>query len=275
MADSDATVRRRKPEPKSGLTPDQQQADSETERRESEAPKGKKKSSKARLEEEDDYSPWIDVLRVLSFLFFASCALSYLISSGESYFWGMKDKPNYLQPKWWKAKFAGPVYLTLDELAQYDGSVEGKPIYLAINGTIYDVSANPHTYGKGGSYNVFAGVDASRGFVTGCFGEDRTADMRGVEEMFLPLDDPAVDRQFTQAEFDALKKKELETAQQKVHDALAHWVNFFKNSKKYHFVGYVKRPAGWPGTEPKRKLCDAAQKGRKNRKLPGQQKGGK
>lgn len=105
MADSDATVRRRKPEPKSGLTPDQQQADSETERRESEAPKGKKKSSKARLEEEDDYSPWIDVLRVLSFLFFASCALSYLISSGESYFWGMKDKPNYLQPKWWKAKF--------------------------------------------------------------------------------------------------------------------------------------------------------------------------
>lgn len=67
---------------------------------------------------------------------------------------------------------------------------------MAINGTIYDVSNGRKHYGPGGSYHFFAGADASRGFVTGCFDTDRTPDMRGVEEMYLPLDDPEIDGLF-------------------------------------------------------------------------------
>lgn len=133
------------------------------------------------------------------------------------------------------------------------------------------MSANRRTYGPGGSYHFFAGCDAARAFVTGCFAEDRTADMRGVADMFLPLDDPAVDKHWSKAELAEIKKREREEADRKVQDALAHWVNFFKNNPKYEFVGYVKQEEGWPGTEPVRPLCEAAAKGRKKRVVPGQE----
>ncbi|KAK3320524.1 hypothetical protein B0T19DRAFT_373834 [Cercophora scortea] len=276
MANSDgaAAVRRRKPEAKAPVTPPSEATDAagssseDSSRKAAPAPQKKKKNPKAKLEDEDAYSPYLDILRVITFLFFASCGLSYLISNGETFFWGMKDPPKYMKVDWWKSQLRGPVYLTLAELAQFDGTDETKPIYLAINGTIYDVSANRRTYGPGGSYHWFAGCDASRGFVTGCFAEDRTGDMRGVEDMFLPLDDQAVDKHFTRDEFEALRAKELAEAQRKVHEGLLHWVKFFANSKKYPFVGYVKRPAGWPGTEPRRKLCKAAAEGRKTRTVP-------
>lgn len=65
-------------------------------------PEEKKARSKAQAE--DDNSSRLDILRVLTFLFVASCGLSYVISSGESLFWGMKDKPYYLQTSWWQSK---------------------------------------------------------------------------------------------------------------------------------------------------------------------------
>lgn len=68
--------------------------------------KGKKRP---RVEEEDDYSPYLDIFRVLTFLCLASCGLSYLVSNGESYFWGMKNKPDYLKLSWWKMQYVGPV----------------------------------------------------------------------------------------------------------------------------------------------------------------------
>lgn len=120
-----------------------------------------------------------------------------------------------------------PIYLTPTELATYDGTDPSKPLYLAINGTIYDVSSNRRTYGPGGSYHYFAGCDAARAYVTGCFAEDRTPDMRGVEEMFLPLDDPEVDRYFSKEELEKLKKKEREEALKRVDEGLRHWVEFF------------------------------------------------
>lgn len=66
---------------------------------------GVPKKAEARIDEEDAYSPWVDILRVLTFLFIASCGLSYLISSGESWFWGMKNPPSYLRADWWKSQF--------------------------------------------------------------------------------------------------------------------------------------------------------------------------
>jgi len=83
----------------------------------------------------------------------------------------------------------GPIRLTDKQLEAYDGTDPDKPVYLALNGTIYDVSASRQTYGPGGSYHFFAGRDAARAFVTGCFQDDLTPDLRGVEEMYVPRDD--------------------------------------------------------------------------------------
>ncbi|THH23210.1 hypothetical protein EUX98_g7973 [Antrodiella citrinella] len=70
---------------------------------------------------------------------------------------------------------------TQAELSAFDGADASKPIYVAIKGpsgplppracacthtqplgTIFDVSHKKDTYGKGGSYNLFAGKDASK-----------------------------------------------------------------------------------------------------------------
>ncbi|KAK4135759.1 cytochrome b5 [Trichocladium antarcticum] len=273
MADADTSVRRRKPESKTTI-PNVEPVDSESdsgkelERQKTRQSRRKKTTPKTQLDDDDAYTTAnlaLDIVRVLTFIFLASCGLSYLISNGETFFWGMSNPPKYMKLDWWKKQITGPIYLTPSELALHDGSNTTLPIYLAINGTIFDVSANARTYGPGGSYQYFAGADASRGFVTGCFAEDRTADMRGVEDMFLPLDDPAVDAHWSAAELEAMKKTERDEAARKVHEGLKHWVDFFKNHGKYEFVGHVRQPAGWPETEPRRELCEPAAKGRKVR----------
>jgi membrane-associated progesterone receptor component len=53
--------------------------------------------------------------------------------------------------------------MTAADLARYDGSNPAEPIYVAIKGRIFDVSAKRDMYGKGTGYNVFAGKDASKG----------------------------------------------------------------------------------------------------------------
>ena len=52
--------------------------------------------------------------------------------------------------------------LTAQELIQYNGSDPSKPIYVAVKGRIFDVSAGKSFYGPGGPYAMFAGKDASR-----------------------------------------------------------------------------------------------------------------
>lgn len=36
--------------------------------------------------------------------------------------------------------------MTLQELSQYDGSIAGKPMYLAIRGTVFDVTTGKHSF---------------------------------------------------------------------------------------------------------------------------------
>jgi hypothetical protein len=105
--------------------------------------------------------------------------------------------------------------------------------------------------------------------VTGCFADDRTIDMRGVEDMYLPLDDPEVDSHWSAEELAQLKLKEREAAEKKVYEALKHWVDFFAKSTKYQKVGYVKLPKGWLEKQPRRELCEVAQSGRVKRQIPG------
>ncbi|KAI9455255.1 cytochrome b5 [Lactarius psammicola] len=49
---------------------------------------------------------------------------------------------------------------TQEALKPFDGSDPAKPIYVAIKGTVFDVSRKRETYGPGGSYALFAGKDA-------------------------------------------------------------------------------------------------------------------
>lgn len=89
---AEATLRQRKAQSEE---PDQQRPRSPP----------KIKITKADADDDDEYSPWVDILRVLTFLFVASCGLSYVISGGDSWFWGLKDKPDYMKVDWWKEKW--------------------------------------------------------------------------------------------------------------------------------------------------------------------------
>jgi predicted heme/steroid binding protein len=198
----------------------------------------------------------LDVARTIVFLVLASSALSYLVTR-ESFVWGVA-RPNWTKPDMIKAWINGPQQYTDADLAAYDGTDPEKPILLAINGTIYDVSNGRRHYGPGGSYHFFAGRDASRAFVTSCFAEDGNPDMRGVEEIFIPLDNPEVDALYTKGQLKALKEQERRNAKKEVDKALRHWVDFFAGSPKYPKIGYVKREKGWETKGPAPTLCKGA-----------------
>jgi predicted heme/steroid binding protein len=202
----------------------------------------------------------LDILRVTITLIGVSFALSYYMTSGASLLWNYQ--PWFTDPSqvahWWQ----GPLHLTPDQLQLFNGTDPKKPIYLAINGTIFDVSKGRHTYGPGGSYEVFAGRDATRAFVTGCFLEDRTGDLRGVEEIYIPVEDP--DEEISSSEKKLRAERERREAKKRVLKEVNKWQNFYQNHKKYFEVG---RLVGVPEyTEEPPKLCEPAQKGRPKRK---------
>jgi hypothetical protein len=49
---------------------------------------------------------------------------------------------------------SGERAFSMKALSAYDGSNEALPVYISIDGVVYDVSANRRVYGKGGSYNM-------------------------------------------------------------------------------------------------------------------------
>ena len=51
---------------------------------------------------------------------------------------------------------------TEKQLLEFNGSDSAKPIYLAIKGTVFDVTASRETYTPPKGYSVFAGRDASK-----------------------------------------------------------------------------------------------------------------
>jgi len=214
---------------------------------------------------EDDVFSFLDVLRTSIFLLLTCMAVSWLINRDVS--WGLQ-RPDFMRYDVIKTWISGPQQFTDADLAAYDGTDPEKPIYLAINGTIYDVSNGRKHYGPKGSYHYFAGADASRGFVTNCFKEDRTPDMRGVEEMFIPLDNPEIDSLYTSGQLKSLKEQERRKAKEQVHQALKHWVDFFENSKKYTKIGTVKRKSGWETQGPAPTLCKRAQESRPTARQP-------
>lgn len=157
----------------------------------------------------------------------------------------------------------GSLHLTPAQLSLYNGTDPSLPIYLAVNGSIFDVSANRPIYGPGGSYNFFAGRDATRAFVTGCFKEDLTPDLDGVEEMFLPVED--VDERITSAERQLRRERELRLAREQIVKTVSRWQGFFRNHKKYFQVGAVENDGVVDPDKGKRVLCEGAQNQRPKR----------
>ena len=68
-------------------------------------------------------------------------------------------------------------------LLKHNGA-NGKSVYLAVKGKVYDVTLGRDFYGPGGPYENFAGRDATRGLACQSFDEEMlTKDLDG------PLDD--------------------------------------------------------------------------------------
>ncbi|KAF2124727.1 cytochrome b5, partial [Dothidotthia symphoricarpi CBS 119687] len=221
----------------------------------------------------------LDVLRIAGGILLLSSGLSYLSTSGTSMTWGYN--PWWTRAREWKALMNPPLHLTDADLAKYDGTNPTLPIYLALNGTIYDVSAGRSTYGPGGSYHFFAGRDSARAFLTGCFATDITPDLRGVEEMFIPVDpetkpDAAPEvlekaskrRVLSSGELKNRRAVEMRRARQLARDGLENWHRLFRGDKgkPYFKVGEVVREEGWADKSVPMGLCEQAEKGRPVRK---------
>lgn len=103
----------------------------------------------------------------------------------------------------------GALYLSVDELAKYDGA-DGGPIFLAIYGRIFDVTEGKGFYGPGASYSSFAARDASRAFATNCYNSKNLFDLRGI------------------------------TPEQK--KSIDHWYNFYNTHARYTAIGWVNLP---------------------------------
>ncbi|KAK7613572.1 hypothetical protein BKA81DRAFT_97437 [Phyllosticta paracitricarpa] len=215
----------------------------------------------------------VDLLRVLGGLLLLSTALSYWVTAGDSLLWGWR--PWFARGAGLRAWMSGPVLLTDEQLKAYDGSDASKPIYLALNGTIYDVSAGRHFYGPGGGYSFFAGRDAVRAFVTGCFDTDLSPDLRGVEQMYMPVDEEenassstsastTPTPSLTPAQRKIQRQADLRVARKRVAETVNGWARVFagETGKEYVAVGRVVRPEGWLDDVPVPELCEKARKQR-------------
>jgi membrane-associated progesterone receptor component len=63
---------------------------------------------------------------------------------------------------------------TIEQLREFDGS-KGKPIYIGLNGDVFDVSGAPEYYGVGAAYHCFAGRNSTRAMAKFSFEEAELA----------------------------------------------------------------------------------------------------
>ncbi|CAM9827845.1 unnamed protein product [Choristocarpus tenellus] len=104
-----------------------------------------------------------------------------------------------------------PRNFTIEQLHDFDGRDDETQAYVAIRGEVFDVSSKANFYKKGGSYNVFAGHDASVNLATGSLSPDT-------------LDS-------SWADLNPMEK-----------DSLDEWVDKYKHFNDYPVVGRVVAP---------------------------------
>ncbi|KAK6466013.1 cytochrome b5-like heme/steroid binding domain-containing protein [Scheffersomyces coipomensis] len=166
--------------------------------------------SKKQVHEDRASFGLIDIIRVLGGLLLLNAFFSWWFTSSS--LWGYEGKwSNLTYINFQLSPFSQYVNLTLDELAIYDGTNPNVPIYVAVNGSVFDVSSSPKIYGPKGTYHKLSGKDSARVFVTGCFQKDDefTYDLRGLDETEIEND-------------------------------ISQWKHFFEDSDKYWYVGTVQ-----------------------------------
>ncbi|WFD19614.1 hypothetical protein MCAP1_001848 [Malassezia caprae] len=165
--------------------------------------------------EEPDFSPLANFLFSMVFAAFVSMViflLAGLFIQGDL-LWGYRGK----WTNWHRYVPKRPmVEFTPEELKKFDGSNPDLPVLLSISGSVFDVSKGVLYYGPGGPYHMFAGRDASRAYVTGCFETHLTHDVRG------------------------LSPEQVE--------ALERWYKFYADHNTYYKVGSLKVPPLDPNT---------------------------
>jgi len=220
-------------------------------------------TGKSKAEAQSSWSI-IEILRIIVGLIVLVGAMFWIIT-GESVIFKYRELPTLIGAA--KRYLRGPISLTDDELALYNGTDPRLPIYVGLNGSVYDVSASPQTYGPSGSYAFFAGRDATRAFLTGCFQEDLSPDLRGVEDMYIPIDEPSDIEGMSRAEIKMRRERDARLARKQMQGTIAHWGEVFagKTGRPYFWVGTIEREEGWMDKLPKRELCKQAAEGRPKR----------
>ncbi|KAG7828999.1 hypothetical protein KL920_002792 [Ogataea angusta] len=140
-----------------------------------------------------------------------SSILSYIVTN--SFFW-FSVPSKYLSPRYIADMTRGPREFTLEQLAAFNGIDRTLPVYISINGTVFDVTAaRDEHYGPGCTYHAFSGRDCTRLFATGCFEhrEQHTHDMRGLDNTEAAM-------------------------------RVARWLEYFANHPRYWRAGSVKLP---------------------------------
>lgn len=156
----------------------------------------------------------LDVIRIVGGLLFLNAFGSWWFTSTTT--WGYDGK--WIDPRFWQFQVVG-TYLNFTEsqLASFNGSDPLLPIYIAINGSVYDVTAAGGMYGPKGSYRKLAGKDCSRVYVTGCLmkEDEYTHDLRELD-------------------------------QNEIDEQLGGWINYYKSHPRYWYVGKVnhEKPLG-------------------------------
>lgn len=150
----------------------------------------------------------IDILRIIGGLLFLNAFLSWWFTSTST--WGYKGK--WIDSGYLKLRITNNyVNMSLDELSLYNGTDPNLPIYIGLNGKVYDVSRSRAVYGPKGTYGFFSGKDGARAFVTGCFNKE--------DEFTYDL-------------------RELDP-DEAIHD-IKEWQRFFESSPKYWYAGTVQ-----------------------------------
>jgi len=153
-------------------------------------------------------------------------------------------------------------------LSAYDGTDPTLPIYVGLNGQIYDVSAAKQTYGPDGSYGFFSGRDSARAFLTGCFKDDLTGDLRGVETMYMPADLDTQPQDMPRGQWKIKREQDRRSAMKQVNDGIEGWAKVLRGDtgRPYFWVGSILREKDHWEKQEMPILCDAAVEARPKRK---------